>query len=130
MKSDESYEFALSDAFSAIVPDTMIDTAAIVKYYRTTIDTNLLSQYYFLTGVKVSKYIRNRFVEIDANATVNGGSVMTLNGKVYNSMNDYYSDYFVSVDWNPLAGFIPKNLRPARFVKPDTIRALKLFQLK
>lgn len=109
VSANTSFELYLSDIMLSIIPDDSIDTDALLDYYKTKIKPSEIDKYYFISNVKVSKYYRNKFVEVDSKATVNSGSVMAVDGKYYNSRDELFQDYMVSASLIQLSEMLPPN---------------------
>lgn len=134
IEANHSYEIFLSDILSSTLPDGGLDTAALISFYQRNIDPSKAFDYYFVSNVKVSRYSYKKFNEIKGGTTVNGGSVFALEGKLYNSRDGLFQDYFISASLLPLVDLLPRNIEPQPAIIDGAIEVgavdFQIFNLK
>lgn len=110
--ANESYEIFLTDILLSEIPDTEINLDSLAAYYKQRISPIQLNNYYFISNVKISKYSYQKYVEISGDTNINAGSVFALDGKLYNSRDELFQDYFISASLVPLIDLLPTNIDP------------------
>lgn len=125
IQTNQSFEIFLSDILLSVMADSQIDKEAIATYYQKYINPAEVHNYYFVSNVKVSRYSYQKYTEIQAGTSINAGSVMALEGKLYNSQENLFRDYFLSASLVPLTELLPQDIEPP-VLPPDDKSILKI----
>ena len=124
VETNESYEVFIADVLISTIPDLAIDTDSLVSYYQRMINPAQVNKYYFVSNVKLSRYSYQKYTEIESGANIDGGSVIALEGKLYNSQDALFRDYFISASLVPLTDLLPNNIEP-RPIPTDASEMIK-----